>query len=176
MPVLILKFKGKYGNATQQLRLTRNFLNLDKITLVGYSVHLDMTAEEDLNAGKVNQIPHSLFITIDALKCQELNLGLPSYKVDSNNQPVYHLINKLILPVSNESSTIQFGCHMDFELCSALHRDLTIKVEHYDNDDEIVDAFLTKNADGQVGIAEITLFFDYSDPKNKVERRNYLLR
>lgn len=175
MPILVLKFKGKFNENPQKVRLTRNFLQLDRMTLVGYSIHLVKVDKEDLNAGKTHKIPHCLFVGIDAINCSELNVGLPKYKVGADNVPVYHAINKIPLPVSDDIATINFGCHMNFELCQAIHRDVNIEILQYDDNDNLIPAHTTADADGQVGVSELTLYFDYTHSHKKVSTRNYNL-
>lgn len=176
MPVLIVKYNSKNLENPQTLRLTRNFLELEEITLTGYSCHIKKVPL--VAPATQHLIPKNLFITLDFLQCAELNVGLPRYGTSSDGRPLYHLINKLPLPLSNEDYTIKFGMDLTFNLCQAIHRDLKITVEHYNNSDTLQLAETVADGTGKVAIEDVTLYFDYKEKgKDKdVSRRNYMIK
>jgi len=170
MPCLILKYNSANDENPLPLRLSTDMLAVETMTLTGYSVHIKKVAL--VSPATAHKIPRNIFVTLDFLNCSDLNIGLPSYGVSSDGVPLYHLISKIPLPLSNEDYTITTGLNLGFSVCKHIPRDISIKVEHYDNGSNLIDAVRTPTGAGDVAIEDVVLFFDIK----KSERNKGLIQ
>lgn len=175
MVCLILKYNSANLENPQKLRLSTDMLNIEKMTLTGYSVHIKKVPL--VAPATQHKIPRNLFISLDFLNCADLNLGLPSYGTSSDGVQLYHLVNKLPLPLSNLDYTITTGLNLEFSVCKNIPRDVNMKVEHYDDSSVLVPAVTAATGAGDVAIEDVMLFFDirHSDKKRGEVQRNFNL-
>jgi len=168
MPILTLHYRNQNPTgspstdddkyARQKLRMSSLSVPIQKLTLVGYCINL-RKFDGTLNAGKSHQIPDHILVEIPEFTTQSVNNVSPP---KTHNGDDYVQTHSIPLPLTDNLNTIHFGMNLDFEVNKRLNRELTIHLKKFNEDNEIVSMTTSTNADGQVAVDHVLLYFNYS--------------
>lgn len=164
MPVLTLHYRnfnaaGSTDHAkfaTQKLRMSSLSVPIQKLTLTGYAVNLKKT--DTLDGGASYDVPDHLLISFDEITSQQINNLSPP---KTHNGTDYIQTHALQIPLSDNLNTIQFGMDLDFLVNKRLDREITITIQKYDANNDIVPMTTTATTAGQVSIEHLILYFTY---------------
>jgi hypothetical protein len=167
MPLLVLHYKNfNPGNdtndaiyATQRLKMSAPSVPIQKLNLVGYSVNLEKHDPALLNVGAVSEIPDHLVVELDSLQSSQINIASPPKTHQGEDHVQTHGIP---IPLSDNLNTIQFGMNpLEFDVNRKLNRIINISIKYYNSNNELVPMTTSTNADGQVSIQHLLLYFQY---------------
>lgn len=159
MPLLCLHYRN-LGKATQKLQMSGTYIPAgQKLRLVGYTCN---TKSGDVPNVTYN-CPDHILVSIDEITTQECNIASPPTTSQGNEYISTHAIP---LPLSNNENTIQFGMSpLEFTLSKPIQKHLTIKIQKYDNNHNIVDMDTVINHANDIGncrIEHLLLYFQYN--------------
>ena len=164
MPVLTLHYRNFNAAAstdhakfaTQKLRMSSLSVPIQKLKLTGYAVNLKKTAT--LDGGASYDVPDHLLISFDEITSQQINNLSPP---KTHNGTDYLQTHALQIPLSDNLNTIQFGMNLDFLVNKRLDREITISIQKYDANNDIVPMTTTATTAGQISIEHLILYFTY---------------
>lgn len=168
MPLLVLHYKNfnsktspdlddaKYAN--QRLKMSAPSVPIQKLMLCGYSCNL--AKHDTLNAGKSHKIPDHIVVELDSLSTSQINIASPP---KTHNGDDYLQTHGIPIPLSDNLNTISFGMNpLEFDVNRKLNRVINVSIKYYDDDNNLVPMTTSTNADGQVSIEHLVLYFQYN--------------